>query len=219
MRIMNPKQIRIGITGGIGSGKSYVARLLSDYWHVPVYDCDTEAKRLTSESKQIRQQLTELVGKELWHDGQMRKDILADYLFASSAHAAQVNAIIHPVVREDFLCWAGALDCPVVAIESAILYESGFYTMVDHVILVEASQNVRLERAMARDGVSKSQVERRMARQQISLAADSATFIIRNDTAGDENLLEQLREVMTKQLMLKEEEPDMRNNLNKTDIQ
>ena len=219
MYTKNPGQIRIGITGGIGSGKSYVARLMSEYWHVPVYDCDTEAKRLTLSSEKIRKQLTKLVGKELWHDGQMQKNVLADYLFASSAHATQVNAIIHPVVREDFLCWADSLICPVVAIESAILYESGFYTLADYVILVEASKDVRLERAMARDGASKSQVERRMAQQQTSLATESATFIIRNDTVSDENLLEQLKDVMTKLQMLRKKDTDESQNVNKTDIQ
>ena len=152
----HPGQIRLGITGGIGSGKSYVAQMLQARWDVPVYDCDSEAKRLTAESDDIRTALTQLVGDHLWQQGQMQKPVLAAYLFASPEHAAQVNAIIHPAVRRDFLRWADAHSrSSVVAIESAILCESGFHTLVDSILLVDAPLEVRLQRAMLRDGASR----------------------------------------------------------------
>ena len=89
----HPGQIRLGITGGIGSGKSYVAQMLQACWDVPVYDCDSEAKRLTAESDDIRTALTQLVGDHLWQQGQMQKPVLATYLFASPEHAAQVMPV------------------------------------------------------------------------------------------------------------------------------
>lgn len=194
----HPGQVRLGITGGIGSGKSYVAQMLQAHWDVPVYDCDSEAKRLTVESDDIRTALTQLVGDHLWQQGQMQKPVLAAYLFASPEHAAQVNAIIHPAVRRDFLCWADAHSrFPVVAIESAILCESGFHTLVDSILLVDAPLEVRLQRAMLRDGASRQQVMARMARQDSAQARQLARFTVINDGGGDQLLQACLESIVT----------------------
>ena len=194
----HPGQIRLGITGGIGSGKSYVAQMLQARWDVPVYDCDSEAKRLTAESDDIRTALTQLVGDHLWLQGQMQKPVLAAYLFASPEHAAQVNAIIHPAVRRDFLRWADAHSrSPVVAIESAILCESGFHTLVDSILLVDAPLEVRLQRAMLRDGASRQQVMARMARQDSAQARQLARFTVINDGGGDQLLQACLESIVT----------------------
>lgn len=194
----HPGQIRLGITGGIGSGKSYVAQMLQARWDVPVYDCDSEAKRLTAESDDIRTALTQLVGDHLWQQGQMQKSVLAAYLFASPEHAAQVNAIIHPAVRRDFLCWADAHSrSPMVAIESAILCESGFHTLVDSILLVDAPLEVRLQRAMLRDGASRRQVMARMDRQDSAQARQLARFTVINDGGGDQLLQACLESIVT----------------------
>lgn len=194
----HPGQIRLGITGGIGSGKSYVAQMLQACWDVPVYDCDSEAKRLTAESDDIRTALTQLVGDHLWQQGQMQKPVLATYLFASPEHAVQVNAIIHPAVRRDFLRWADAHSrSPVVAIESAILCESGFHTLVDSILLVDAPLEVRLQRAMLRDGASRQQVMARMARQDSAQARQLARFTVINDGGGDQLLQACLESIVT----------------------
>lgn len=194
----HPGQIRLGITGGIGSGKSYVAQMLQARWDVPVYDCDSEAKRLTAESDDIRTALTQLVGDHLWQQGQMQKSVLAAYLFASPEHAAQINAIIHPAVRRDFLRWADAHSrSPVVAIESAILCESGFHTLVDSILLVDAPLEVRLQRAMLRDGASRQQVMARMARQDSAQARQLARFTVINDGGGDQLLQACLESIVT----------------------
>lgn len=194
----HPGQIRLGITGGIGSGKSYVAQMLQARWDVPVYDCDSEAKRLTAESDDIRTALTQLVGDHLWQQGQMQKPVLAAYLFASPEHAAQVNAIIHPAVRRDFLRWADAHSrSPVVAIESAILCESGFHTLVDGILLVDAPLEVRLQRAMLRDGASRQQVMARMARQDSAQARQLARFTVTNDGGNDQLLQACLESIVT----------------------
>ena len=162
--------IRLGITGGIGSGKSVVARTLQTIG-IPVFDSDAESKRLCVEHSGIREQLIAIVGSEVYlppiANFQLNKPLLAQYLFASAEHVLQVNRIIHPVVKEYFKEWTAKQEADMVGIESAILFEAGFDDVVDSVIMVSAPIEVRIERAMQRDGVSRSAIEERI-RQQIS---------------------------------------------------
>lgn len=156
----------LGITGGIGSGKSYFSRLLTHRYGIPVYDCDSEAKRLNEQSQEIRQGLTSLLGPGLYdEEGHLRKPVLAAYLFQSPEHQLEVNAIIHPIVRQDFLDWTAHQDSPIVGIESAILLESGFSDMADDIITVTAPTELRIQRAMQRDGSTRQQVEQRLRLQ------------------------------------------------------
>lgn len=174
--------MRIGITGGIGSGKSYVCHLLAQRLGVPLYDCDREAKRLMHSSPELRRQLRELVGAEVYDaDGHLDKAVMSRYLFADAVHAARVNAIVHPAVKADFLAWA-AQQTTDVLMESAILVEAGFRDIVDCLIVVDAPQELRIRRAMQRDGASREQVEARI-RQQMSAEElrKSADVIIVND--------------------------------------
>ena len=197
----------IGITGGIGSGKSYVSNLLRQKFGIPVYDCDKEAKRLTAEDEEIRQRLIALVGPEVFAGGGLNKQLLADYLFADVEHASAVNAIIHPVVLKDFVEWSMVLprpqsrpgarasgngQCSMVGLESAILYESGFNASVDYVLFVDAPEDVRLRRAMLRDNASEAQIRARMKMQRPELHRLQADFIIDNSTDDDTRLQEQL---------------------------
>ncbi len=197
----------IGITGGIGSGKSYVSNLLRQKFGIPVYDCDKEAKRLTAEDEEIRQRLIALVGPEVFAGGGLNKQLLADYLFADVEHASAVNAIIHPVVLKDFAEWSMVLprqqslpgagasgngQCSMVGLESAILYESGFNASVDYVLFVDAPEDVRLRRAMLRDNASEAQIRARMKMQRPELHRLQADFIIDNSTDDDTRLQEQL---------------------------
>lgn len=141
--------MKIAITGGIGSGKSYVCRLL-EARGIRIYDCDSAAKHLMRTSPLIRQQLTDLVGPDAYHaDGTLNKACVAQFLMASESNKQAINAIVHPAVAEDFtqsgLQW----------MECAILYESGFDHLVDSVIAVTAPLPVRLERIMQRDHISR----------------------------------------------------------------
>ena len=201
----------IGITGGIGSGKSYVSNLLRQKFGIPVYDCDKEAKRLTAEDEEIRQRLIALVGPEVFAGGELNKQLLADYLFADVEHASAVNAIIHPVVLKDFVEWSMVLprqqslpgagasandQCSMVGLESAILYESGFNASVDYVLFVDAPEDVRLRRAMLRDNASEAQIRARMKMQRPELHRLQADFIIDNSTDDDTRLQEQLTNIV-----------------------
>ncbi|MDO4181156.1 MAG: dephospho-CoA kinase [Bacteroidales bacterium] len=174
--------IKIAITGGIGSGKSYVSRMLEEM-DIPVYNADNEAKRLTVSDAGIRHELTALLGEEVYQDGELNKPLLAAYLFSDPAHAAQVNAIIHPRVRTDFLAWAGNREHDeIVGMECAILYEAGFEDMVDAVVMVYAPEELRVRRAMQRDGATEAQVRARMAAQMDDEEkCRRADFVVVND--------------------------------------
>ncbi|MCF0198506.1 MAG: dephospho-CoA kinase, partial [Bacteroidaceae bacterium] len=157
---------RLGVTGGIGAGKSFVSRVLTESFGIPVYDCDARAKALMNSSEDVRQALTRLIGPQAYGaQGRLCREAVAAYLFASEAHAQRVNAIVHPAVRRDFRCWCGGQTADVVALESAILFECGFEDEVDEVLFVDAPRETRLRRAMVRDGADRAQVEARMARQ------------------------------------------------------
>ena len=174
--------IKLGITGGIGSGKSVVCRLLQ-LMGVPVYSSDDETKRLMVSDEVIRSGLTSLLGPEVYQAGALNKPLVAAYLFASAQHAATINALVHPRVKEDFLRWALAhADSPVVAIESAILIEAGFTDVVDQVVSVEAPLETRIHRAMLRDEASREQITQRIQRQMADEERRTqAHRIIQND--------------------------------------
>lgn len=175
--------IKIGITGGIGSGKSVVSHLL-ELCGIPVYNSDAEAKRLTASHPDIRAGLTALLGEELYQGGVPDKRMLASYLFADAEHARQVNAIIHPCVKDDFRNWCQAKqDEEIVAFESAILIEAGFAAEVDRVVMVDAPLEVRIRRTMQRDHATRQEVEQRVKAQMGDEAKRKAahTIIINND--------------------------------------
>lgn len=177
---------RLGITGGIGSGKSYVSRILQAQFGIPVYDCDARAKSLMQSDEEVRQALTQLVGPEAYDGaGNLNRAAMARYVFASPSHAERVNGIVHPAVRRDFRRWTEQQQTSVVALESAILYESAFDSEVDEVLYVDAPLEVRIQRAMQRDGATRQQVEARIACQSTDLARTRATYVINNDGAQD----------------------------------
>lgn len=158
--------IKLAITGLIGSGKSYIAKQMSALLGIPVYDSDSNAKRLNEESDTIRQGLTALVGTEVYDaQGHLDKQRLAAYLFSCEENAQRINALIHPVVKEDFLRWAEKQNAPVVAIETALLAESGIDKVVDKIIRVDAPLETRISRAMQRDNSTREKVLLRMAQQ------------------------------------------------------
>lgn len=188
--------IKIGITGGIGSGKSVVSHLL-EVMGIPVYISDAESKRLTVEDTTIRRELTALLGNEIYADGVLNKPLLASYIFGSPEHIRTVNSIIHPRVRSDFRLWAEQHAAhPIVGMESAILIEAGFAGEVDAVVMVYAPEETRIVRAMQRDATSRELVERRV-RSQMSDEEKriQADFVIVND--GETPLIPQVLEVIT----------------------
>lgn len=176
--------IKIGITGGIGSGKSVVARLL-EIMGIPVYLSDVEAKRIIHEDLWLRGELCALVGDDLFAGGALNRAMLSAYLFADAGHAEKVNRLVHPLVKTDFRRWVSAprnKAMKMVAIESAILIEAGFRSEVDVLVAVCAPREVRLQRAMRRDGASKEAIERRIEAQlSDEERTGQADYVIEND--------------------------------------
>lgn len=155
---------KIGITGGIGSGKSTVCALLKEQG-VAVYDSDAEAKRLMTQSEPLRRALIEAFGEECYNDEGLNRQYLATKVFGCEEALQCLNAIVHPAVKEDFRAWAERQQGAYVVLESAILFESGFDSEVDATLAVLAPLEERVRRAMARDGVAREQILSRIAHQ------------------------------------------------------
>lgn len=188
--------IKIGITGGIGSGKSVVSRLL-ETMGVPVYISDVETKRLMHTDAAIRRQLVALLGEEVYAGGRLNKPFLASYLFASQEQAARVNGIVHPRVKDDFRRWAAQMSAEhsVVGMESAILLEAGFAGEVDRIVMVYAPLEVRIARAVERDRSSRELIEQRIRSQMDDEEKRSrADEVIVND--GVAPLLPQVQDLL-----------------------
>ena len=185
----------IGVTGGIGSGKSVVAALLQ-LMEVPVYDCDSRAKQLMDESGALREALVKAVGAKVYGaDGKLDRRYLASYMFGDAERVATVNAIVHPAVRADFRLWAQQSGREVVAVESAILYEAGMEADVDAVWLVHAPQEVRLQRAVQRDASNAEAIRKRMQSQLSELEYLSrADKVVHND--GHHSLIQQVNSLL-----------------------
>ena len=188
--------MKTGITGGIGSGKSYVCRRLQARG-IEVYDCDTAAKRLIRTSPDIHQQLTQLIGPDTYDtDGRLNKAAVAQFLLRSEENAHAIDAIVHPAVFRDFE------ESGMQWMESAIMYESGIYRLVDRVIVVTAPQDIRIQRVMQRDGISREKVlewmQRQWAQEDVRQRAD---YEIVNDGVAD--IDEQIDNIL---LRIKEEE-------------
>jgi len=157
---------KIGITGGIGSGKTTVCEIFK-LLGVPVFHADAEAKNLQNNDLQIRELLVNLFGKHIYSlDGMLDRKKLARLIFNDSAALANVNAIIHPAVRQSFQKWTdNHLDSSYILYEAAILLESGYATDFDRNILVLADEKLRIERVIRRDHISKVLVKQRINNQ------------------------------------------------------
>ncbi|WP_324026858.1 dephospho-CoA kinase [Maribacter sp. BPC-D8] len=172
--------IVIGLTGGIGSGKSTVATMFKELG-VPVYDSDKRAKYLMNTSKIINKQLVALLGEEAYEEGKLNRPFIAEKVFNDSELLAELNNIVHPVVRQDFIDWIKEQDSCYVIQETALLFENKSQELYDDVILVTAPKEVRIERVLSRDNSTRAQVEARMNNQlDDEIKLELANFIIEN---------------------------------------
>lgn len=179
--------LRIGVTGGIGAGKTYVCRKL-EAMGFPVFYSDAAGKRLMNEDTTIRNQLIELLGAECYNENGLNRAFVAEKLFQDPSTKKAIEAIVHPKVAQAFAFWAEDNDSPLVFIESAILYESGFDQFVDKVLLIDADVEVRIGRTMQRDICSRKQAEDRINAQFDSKQTRKrADYIIENNPYSDVN--------------------------------
>lgn len=191
----------IGITGGIGSGKSVISQELRHMGY-EVYDTDSEAKRLIVENVQIRRNIEDLLGKEVYKDNVYQTQIVASKVFANKSLLVQLNAIVHPAVREDILSRTQDFinnTTSLYFIECAILYTAHLDDICDKVVAITAPEAIRLERTIARDSSDKNKVRARMRMQDVEHDIQRADIIINNDGSTPiSTLCKELLELATK---------------------
>ena len=177
------------VTGGIGAGKSAVSRMLIERG-VPVYFSDDMAKSLYDRDASLRDSLRRLFGERVFRDGDVDRHALAELIFADEEKRSALEALVHPAVFRDFEVWkAERPDCALVAFESAILLDRGLPEgFADYVIYVDAPEELRLRRAMERDGSAAESVRRRMQSQKAGPEHPAVDFVL--DNSGDFKALE-----------------------------
>ena len=173
--------LKIGITGGIGSGKSTVAKLF-EVLGIPVYAADEAGRRLMNENEIVKKKVKELFGEAAYTNETLNRKYLADIVFNNEEQLARLNAIVHPATLKDADDWMNSQHSPYAIKEAAILFESGAHEHLDYVIGVSAPAPLRIRRAMQRDNVTREQVIVRMNRQiDETIKMRLCDFIIYND--------------------------------------
>lgn len=159
------KTLKVGLTGGIGSGKSTVTQIFSTLG-VPIYIADTEAKRLIHEDEELRKAIINLIGSEAYDkNNKLRTAFIADRAFKNPLLLDELNKIVHPAVRKDFQYWINEQIASYAIEEAAILIESGAYKFMDKILLVTAPEELRIKRVVNRDDSTYEDVKARMDNQ------------------------------------------------------
>ena len=156
--------IKIGITGGIGSGKSTVCQIF-ELLLIPVYSADREAKNLMVRNKNLKREIIKLLGKESYRNGELNRTFIASRIFNNKDLLTKMNSIVHPVVKKDFIKWSTQQSSPYVIYEAALMIESGSYKLMDKLIVVTAPSELRIDRVCIRDSVERDKVVERINNQ------------------------------------------------------
>jgi dephospho-CoA kinase len=173
--------LKIGLTGGIGSGKSTVAKVFETIG-IPVYYADDAAKRLMNEDAQLQQQILALFGPDAYVNNQLNRKFIATVVFNNKEKLQQLNALVHPATILDGEKWMQRQTTPYAIKEAALIFESGTHSQLDYVIGVSAPDVLRIHRTMKRDQVSREEVLSRMSKQiQEIIKMRLCDFIIYND--------------------------------------
>ena len=175
----------VGLTGGIGSGKTTIANLFATEFAIPIYIADTKAKELIAQDTHLQQEIKALLGEEAFVEGKYNTAFVASIVFSTPKKLQALNQLIHPYVQQDFERWREEQHSPYVIKESAILFESGSYKDCDYIITVTAPLEERIRRVMLRDKIDRKTVEKRIKNQwndenRIKLS----TFVVDNRDFG-----------------------------------
>lgn len=189
--------IAVGITGGIGSGKSTVCKIFK-LLGVPVFEADLAAKEIMSSNPKVIDELTAWFGSDIYSNGTLNRKKLAAEIFDNEGWIQKVNTLVHPLVRYSFLQWKIKQNTPYIIYEAAILFESGFYELMDVNILITAPEHLKIERVTERDNSTPEQVRARMSKQwtdtekrklaTVEIVNDNSTLIIPQILEIDKNL-------------------------------
>jgi dephospho-CoA kinase len=164
MKQVRKPGMKLGITGGIGSGKTSVCRVFN-VLGIPVFSADHEAREIMDNDRNIKGEINEIVGKNIYRDGQLNRMELASLIFNNSDLLEKVNSLVHPIVFEHFSRWTEKQTAPYVIMEAAILFESGASKLVDRVATVVAPMEERISRVIRRNILSRDQVLERINNQ------------------------------------------------------
>jgi dephospho-CoA kinase len=173
--------IIIGLTGGIGSGKSTVAKIFAQLG-IPVLDADATAKAIMNEDRSVKTKLIELFGEDAYKENQLNRPYIAQIVFEDAFKLQQLNAIIHPITIQYAKDWAFKQSAPYVIKEAALFFESGSSEGVEKIIGVTAPKHIRIQRVMQRDQMTRENVIKRMEHQlEDSLKMKLCDWVIQND--------------------------------------
>ena len=175
--------LKIGITGNIGGGKTTVSKIF-EILQVPVFYADDAAKKVMVEDQVLIDELKTAFGTEAYfNDGELNRKHIADIVFNNEIQLNKLNAIVHPAVFRAFDAWIATIkNAPYVIKEAALLFESSSYKMCDYSIMVTAPLELRIQRVMARNGLTREEIESRNARQfSEEKKTQLADYVIRND--------------------------------------
>lgn len=189
---------KIGITGGIGSGKTVVSKVFNKMYQIPVFNADTIAKKLMTEDENLKKQIISILGENSYlNSGQLNKKYIAKKIFNNNQNLTHINSIVHTKVRERFNQWSQQQKTPYVLHEAAITIESGFFGQLNKLISVNAPEKTRIQRVLERDNLSKEQILQRI-KQQLSDDKRSrfADFIITND--NEHSIISQVKTIHEK---------------------
>jgi dephospho-CoA kinase len=156
--------LRVGVTGGIGSGKSTVCNVFRCL-DIPVFNADKEGRHFLDEDEVVKEQIINIFGEKVLTNDKLDRNAIARIVFNDREKLAQLNAVIHPAVRKKFNIWADKQKSPYVINEAAILFETGSYKLLDYVILVIAPESLRIRRIAQRDGMGEDEIKVRMKNQ------------------------------------------------------
>lgn len=171
----------VGLTGGIGSGKSTVASVFSALG-VPVYEADAHSKQIIDTDRELQARLVEVLGTEVMKEGRIDRPKMASLIFENKKLLETVNSLIHPAVAKHFADWKSEQSYPYVIKEAAILFESGSYRQCNRIVVVTAPKEMRVDRVMMRSGMSREEVLARMNNQwPEEQKVEKANYIVKND--------------------------------------
>lgn len=182
----------IGITGGIGSGKSFISNEIERRGYA-VYNSDLNARNIIDTDPHVIQQLKQLFGNDIYSSNRLNRPAVAERVFANKQLLQQMNAIVHPAVKQHFITWAASQKQPVF-LEAAILVESGFYVFCDEVVLVTAPLDIRINRVLKRDNTTREAIIQRIRNQMPDeTLRQYATVVVNNDeTKSVSDLVDEL---------------------------
>ncbi len=189
------KQKRIGLTGGIGSGKTFVSDVFKKL-EIPVFNADDAAKRCMVENERLQQEIQNVFGNKVYNNGALQNKVLAEIVFNDEKKLEKLNELVHPVVKKSFEDWCAEQNSDIIIKEAAILFESNTHTSLDKVICVSAGEEMRIERVINRDNISRAQVVAIIENQMPQHEKEKlSNFVIINDEK--ELLLPQILDIIT----------------------